>query len=407
MENAIALPEGFDNSKISEWADNFFTDKTFAIGRYKDGRAFAFNYLTGTEELLEESQYFTGEKLGLLEFAQDFISEKFGSWMGFSNGTYQASAQLREQLENGVFGDLDQILNGEGNLETAGAETGAQTGAEPAPLSITQEETLNGQDGVEAEDLSVGELLSDGELEENGNSEDGMEGSLAEDVAEEAPAAGRAGSRVVGMEGGTGADEPGEPLDDAQNSTVGPEGTDGQARQGSGSAGDAGAGTAGAGSQGTGTTGSGSQTAGAGTAGSGNQGTGTAGSGTGAQPGAAGTTPDAQSQSGALEESAAGSAAAFASQPAATQKLISVYDAAAKEYKIYNVDEFLSNPKTQLVSVNEKVKEMSKMGMISRGSDLEAAGFVDEHKNGIRIFAGTSLIILLLCLYLISRRYRK
>ena len=47
LNESIHLPESFTNRGIVELADNMNDSSHVAIGRFEDGKVFAFNFLTG------------------------------------------------------------------------------------------------------------------------------------------------------------------------------------------------------------------------------------------------------------------------------------------------------------------------------------------------------------------------
>ena len=70
------------------------------------------------------------------------------------------------------------------------------------------------------------------------------------------------------------------------------------------------------------------------------------------------------------------------------------------------MDELLSAPRSQLASIEDKVKELSKQGIISHQSTVEAEEFVEKNKRGILVFGATTAAILLLLVYLSDKRRR-
>ncbi len=125
LNESIHLPEGFTNRGIVELADNMHDDSHIAIGRYEDGKVFAFNYLTGTELTLEEADSWeNGTDLSLADYAGQYLESYLGSWFGMNNSGYAASANLMTNLSTGRLGSLDDILSYTGTASEGGEAAG-------------------------------------------------------------------------------------------------------------------------------------------------------------------------------------------------------------------------------------------------------------------------------------------
>lgn len=121
LNESIHLPESFTNRGIVELADNMNDSSHVAIGRFEDGKVFAFNFLTGTELTLEEADSWeNGEDLTLADYAGQYIESYLGSWFGINNSGYQASVNLMTNLSNGKLGSLDDILSYKGTASGDG-----------------------------------------------------------------------------------------------------------------------------------------------------------------------------------------------------------------------------------------------------------------------------------------------
>ncbi len=126
LNESIHLPEGFTNRGIVELADNMHDDSHIAIGRYEDGKVFAFNYLTGTELTLEEADSW-GERERIFPFADyagQYLESYLGSWFGMNNSGYAASVNLMTNLSAGRLGSLDDILSYTGTASEGGEAAG-------------------------------------------------------------------------------------------------------------------------------------------------------------------------------------------------------------------------------------------------------------------------------------------
>lgn len=125
LNESIHLPEGFTNRGIVELADNMHDDSHIAIGRYEDGKVFAFNYLTGTELTLEEADSWeNGTDLSLADYAGQYLESYLGSWFGMNNSGYAASVNLMTNLSAGRLGSLDDILSYTGMASEGGEAAG-------------------------------------------------------------------------------------------------------------------------------------------------------------------------------------------------------------------------------------------------------------------------------------------
>lgn len=125
LNESIHLPEGFTNRGIVELADNMHDDSHIAIGRYEDGKVFAFNYLTGTELTLEEADSWeNGTDLSLADYAGQYLESYLGSWFGMNNSGYAASVNLMTNLSAGRLGSLDDILSYTGTASEGGEAAG-------------------------------------------------------------------------------------------------------------------------------------------------------------------------------------------------------------------------------------------------------------------------------------------
>ncbi|MEI3181445.1 MAG: hypothetical protein V8S93_13045 [Lachnospiraceae bacterium] len=81
---------------------------------------------------------------------------------------------------------------------------------------------------------------------------------------------------------------------------------------------------------------------------------------------------------------------------ATKSELVSVYDAETGKYQVYTVEELLSAPRSQISSVNEKITKLSREGLITIHSYLDAKEFVENSKKGVIIFGATAAAIILL-----------
>ena len=83
-----------------------------------------------------------------------------------------------------------------------------------------------------------------------------------------------------------------------------------------------------------------------------------------------------------------------------------MYNPELGEYQIYDIDEFLTTPRTELMSVDQKMEVLMEEGLISQQSDIEADAFVEKNRNGIIIFSATTAAIVLLLVYLWEKKRR-
>lgn len=493
IEPAITVPKGFKNRGILELAGNLEDDSHIAIGRYGDGTVFAFNYLTGTEQVLENTCFDVGAKTDFISFATDWINSTIGSWFGFDNSGYEGSRKLISEVSSG---ELDAALGAISGMEQGRdqAEDGNNSGvsgtgkngtgtdsaasdssdrvenvgdpAEDGIVSDDEELTDSAADDSENRDAS-GESddlkkdmnsadskeTSDEEKNTDGektskeekntdsekaskeetktenaenlkkdSSEDGAKASETEKAADKAKTADETkASSEAGATGetkasdGTGA--AGETKASDGTETAGEtKASDGTRAAENGAAANAAGGT---GADGTGNTsirekstevsasGS-SQAAESGKADDSQKAESTAAGETSAEPEDGTDAADGAKDGGTDGSLDVSGTAGSTEKPASKSELVSVYDAETGKYQVYTVEELLSAPRSQISSVNEKITKLSREGLITRHSDLDAKEFVENNKKGVIIFGATAAaIILLLILMAELRRDRK
>ena len=487
IEPAIKVPKGFKNRGILELAGNMKDDSHIAIGRYGDGTVFAFNYLTGTEQVLENTYFDVGTKNDFISFATDWINSTIGSWFGFDNSGYAGSKKLMSEVSSG---ELDAALGALSGMEQGKdlAEDGSDSGVsgtgkngsgtnaaasdsadrvenagDPAMGDVSDsgneavsgaEDTENRSDAADgAEDgvVSDDESLTDSSDadSENGDALSEADGSKKDQAAdktadsdkkkdtdstdskkssdEEKSADGEKSSKEEKNTDSEKSSKEETKAESAENSKK-DSSADGAKADGAGEtsireiSADA-SGSTGSGSSADGKTGSSAGVNNGSASGGSSDGNsrqasedGKSDDGQKAENAAAGET-SAESENGtgtdaeatpADGDTAGASDAAGTEKPASQSELVSVYDAETGKYQVYTVDELLSSPRSQISSVNEKITKLSREGLITRHSDLDAKEFVENNKKGVMIFGATAAaIILLLILMAELRRDRR
>ncbi|MFR5600862.1 MAG: GLUG motif-containing protein [Lachnospiraceae bacterium] len=418
MASGIHTPEGFENQGIRELADNLSSDLPVAIGRYKNGTAFAFNYLTGTALPLEEAER-VGEDQSLADYAGQWIEAKLGSWFGFNSQGYRGSMNMIQDLESGKLGRLDDILGRpsgsttpEGLLDTS-SDSGDLDGSgdsDDSPDSSNSDVKDSGKSGDtdEFKDTDKSGDVSGAASGDSGKSGD-ADGSVDADksgaadgskdadrsgVTDDSGDSGKSGAADGSGESGNAdlsgsGDKSGDVSGESGDAGLGGSGDVSGQSQAAGQSGNAGQSEVSVTQTGTG---SGETTGVAGNSG--------AGAGTG-EAGNAGSDGDAATG----EKTGAENGQSQTDDQA--EELISVYNAKTGEYEIYPVDEFLSKPKSQLTSVNERLKDLAMTGVVTGHGNLDVLDtreFVDQNKYGLIVFGGTSVAILSLVVWLVTRK---
>ena len=437
LGNDLTLPDGFKNCSIAELADNLASDSRVAIGRYKNGTAFAFDYMTGKTIDLYEDEYDTGNDVGIFDYAKNWIVSKTGSWFGLNNSGYKGAqdmiAQYQKGGSDGILGQLKQIERTITTWKDGTDTTGTADG---------KDGTANGVDTTEGTDGAG--LTSDGE--QNGGSEqskaadqkdntdlaDGSDTTTADGIQNIADASSEKKDSEKANADKADADKADAQEKDSENSadkkqsgdqTDAKESADNSGEKAaaeSSSVADASAENAAANTTETtvteataGNNGDKSQAELSGLSTADNQST--AGSGSDQKSDAGQTTGDSQSnQSSGTDQTAAGDEAVAdvttikQSQAKAKDQLVTIYNADTKSYEVYDVEDFLSSPKSEIATVSEKVKELTKQGMINNTTDLKAEDtLTDTNRYGIWIYCGIAAAILLLLLYLADRKRRQ
>ena len=456
LGNDLTLPDGFKNCSIAELADNLESDSRVAIGRYKNGTAFAFDYMTGKTIDLYEDEYDTGNDVGIFDYAKDWIVSKTGSWFGLNNSGYKGAqdmiAQYQKGGSDGILGQLRQIertittwKDGSDTTGTADGKDGTASGVDNTEgtdgTGLTGDAEQNGgldqgkvSDQKDNTDLTDGSdtTAMDGDsnltdnVEQKSNSDSATEEKNQKDIAEKTDTAANSETEKNTAEtleaekteesqaeisetaeaGGE------ERQDDGQNSENGSKDetnqnvkADQQLEISQGST-----------SQKTGNndqvatdqkTESGSQTDTGQKVESGDQAVTGEKSESGDQA-AAGQKAESGEQSVAGDEAAADGTETQQSQAKAKDQLVTIYNADTKSYEVYDVEDFLSNPKSEIATVSEKVKELTKQGLINNTTDLKAEDtLTDTNRYGIWIYCGIAAAILLLLGYLADRKRRQ
>lgn len=451
LGNDLTLPDGFKNCSIAELADNLASDSRVAIGRYKNGTAFAFDYITGKTIDLYEDEYDTGNDVGIFDYAKDWIVSKAGSWFGLNNSGYKGAqnmiAQYQQGGSNGILGQLRQMertittwKDGSDTTGTADGKDGTASGVDNTEgtdgTGMTGDAEQNGgldqgkvSDQKDNTDLTDGSdtTAMDGDsnltdnVEQKSNSDSATEEKNQKDIAEKTDTAANSETEKNTAETleaekteesqaeiSETAEEGGEERqDDGQNSENGSkDGTDQNVKDDQQSAT----------SQKTEKddqvavdqkTESGSQTDAGQKVESGDQAVTGEKSESGDQA-AAGQKAESGEQSVAGDEAAADGTETQQSQAKAKDQLVTIYNADTKSYEVYDVEDFLSNPKSEIATVSEKVKELTKQGLINNTTDLKAEDtLTDTNRYGIWIYCGIAAAILLLLGYLADRKRRQ
>ena len=460
LGNDLTLPDGFKNCSIAELADNLASDSRVAIGRYKNGTAFAFDYITGKTIDLYEDEYDTGNDVGIFDYAKDWIISKAGSWFGLNNSGYKGAqnmiAQYQQGGSNGILGQLRQMertittwKDGSDTTGTADGKDGTASGVDNTEgtdgTGMTGDAEQNGgldqskaadqvSDQKDGTDLTDGTdttaMDGDSNLSDNADQKSNSDSTTAEkdqkDIAEKTDTAANSETEKNTAEtleaekteesqaeisetaeaGGE------ERQDDGQNSENGSKDetnqnvkADQQLEISQGST-----------SQKTGNNDqvatdqkseSGNQTDAGQKVESGDQAVTGEKSESGDQA-AAGQKAESGEQSVAGDEAAADGTETQQSQAKAKDQLVTIYNADTKSYEVYDVEDFLSNPKSEIATVSEKVKELTKQGLINNTTDLKAEDtLTDTNRYGIWIYCGIAAAILLLLGYLADRKRRQ
>lgn len=120
------------------------------------------------------------------------------------------------------------------------------------------------------------------------------------------------------------------------------------------------------------------------------------------------TDADKTTSAGETTETAADGTKVQQSQAKAKDQLVTIYNADTKSYEVYDVEDFLSGPKSEIATISEKVKELTKQGLINNATDLKAEDTItDTNRYGIWIYCGIAAAILLLLGYLADRKRRQ
>lgn len=460
LGNDLTLPDGFKNCSIAELADNLASDSRVAIGRYKNGTAFAFDYITGKTIDLYEDEYDTGNDVGIFDYAKDWIVSKAGSWFGLNNSGYKGAqnmiAQYQKGGSDGILGQLRQMertittwKDGSDTTGTADGKDGTASGVDNTEgtdgTGMTGDAEQNGgldqskaadqvSDQKDGTDLTDGTdttaMDGDSNLSDNADQKSNSDSTTAEkdqkDIAEKTDTAANSETEKNTAEtleaekteesqaeisetaeaGGE------ERQDDGQNSENGSKDetnqnvkADQQLEISQGST-----------SQKTGNNDqvatdqkseSGNQTDAGQKVESGDQAVTGEKSESGDQA-AAGQKAESGEQSVAGDEAAADGTETQQSQAKAKDQLVTIYNADTKSYEVYDVEDFLSNPKSEIATVSEKVKELTKQGLINNTTDLKAEDtLTDTNRYGIWIYCGIAAAILLLLGYLADRKRRQ
>lgn len=217
VETPINMPEKFKNMGIHELAGNLDSSSRIAIVRYDDGTVAAFNYLTGTAEILVEDTYFdTGTDTSFADFAADWVTSKIDSWFGFSNAGYEGSLkQISSYETSGISAAIGQLASGSKNNTDAtdggtavGKPGSSDENAGNADVSGTADGSDTGQagsDNSDAEDSFDGsgtEDTVDGEADDNGSAD--ISGDVLNDSGNAADQGGTEEGAADGEDGSDG-----------------------------------------------------------------------------------------------------------------------------------------------------------------------------------------------------------
>ena len=491
LGNDLTLPDGFKNCSIAELADNLASDSRVAIGRYKNGTAFAFDYITGKTIDLYEDEYDTGNDVGIFDYAKDWIVSKAGSWFGLNNSGYKGAqnmiAQYQQGGSNGILGQLRQIertittwKDGADTTGNADSKDGTASGVDNA--EGTDGSGLTGDADQNSDSAQTGGSEQNrgsdqnGALDQNSGSDQSKTADQASDQKDNTDLADDSDTTTVdGSQNSLGAasekkasekkasekaDADAEKADaqekdsknagnqeqsgdkaqtgvqpDSEKSDAGQTSGDSQSNQASGADQTAkdgqqaqeisqsekdqktGAGDKTASDEKSETgdptaAGKKSETSDPAVTGEKSEAGDPAAAGQRAEAGdqavSGQTDADKTTSAGETTETAADGTKVQQSQAKAKDQLVTIYNADTKSYEVYDVEDFLSGPKSEIATISEKVKELTKQGLINNAADLKAEDTItDTNRYGIWIYCGIAAAILLLLGYLADRKRRQ
>ena len=467
LGNDLTLPDGFKNCSIAELADNLASDSRVAIGRYKNGTAFAFDYITGKTIDLYEDEYDTGNDVGIFDYAKDWIVSKAGSWFGLNNSGYKGAqnmiAQYQQGGSNGILGQLRQIertittwKDGADTTGNADSKDGTASGVDNAEGTDGSGLTGDADQNSDAAQTGGSEQNrgsdQNGALDQNSGSDQSKTADQASDQKDNTDLADDSDTTTVdGSQNSLGAasekkasekkasekaDADAEKADaqekdsknagnqeqsgdkaqtgvqpDAEKSDAGQTSGDSQSNQASGADQTAKDGQQAqeiSQSEKEQKTGAGDKTASDEKSETGDP----AATGQRAEAGdqavSGQTDADKTTSAGETTETAADGTKVQQSQAKAKDQLVTIYNADTKSYEVYDVEDFLSGPKSEIATISEKVKELTKQGLINNATDLKAEDTItDTNRYGIWIYCGIAAAILLLLGYLADRKRRQ
>ena len=110
-QDEIKMPEDFQNSYIGEVSNTAYADAPIVVGRYNSGKVFAFNYLTGENLEVVQSD---DDMLDLVDYARQWISDKTDSMFKSARSSYLAAANLGSNVDLNEVKRLYDGTNGSG-----------------------------------------------------------------------------------------------------------------------------------------------------------------------------------------------------------------------------------------------------------------------------------------------------
>ena len=110
-QDEIKMPEDFQNSYIGEVSNTAYADAPIVVGRYNSGKVFAFNYLTGENLEVVQSD---DDMLDLVDYAKQWISDKTDSMFKSARTSYLAAANLGSNVDLNEVKRLYDGTNGSG-----------------------------------------------------------------------------------------------------------------------------------------------------------------------------------------------------------------------------------------------------------------------------------------------------
>ncbi|MCC8059876.1 MAG: hypothetical protein LIO81_03405 [Clostridiales bacterium] len=177
--NDIYMPDDFVNSGIVEISDTLDSDSTLVVGRRSDGSVFCFDYLSGEEQNVIETETTTS----LLTYAANWVSSKTAAMTSAARASYLSATSLADDYDLAAVNEAYAELTASATIADYMSGDGTADGTSSGSDTISEGSGSGDASGGGDDDSGIVTADLDEDSDSTGTS-DSAEGSGAESAAE-------------------------------------------------------------------------------------------------------------------------------------------------------------------------------------------------------------------------------